>query len=313
VTELENEVLTCNTKSFGEAYHVCGAVIFRPGSLWKTIAGKPASRTLAASFIQKFSDVPEATNDCKSNAWKSTEIITDSFRLMAETSARQILRDAWLGYPLDEQPLRDLAQKRLSSLSGQKILIWNRDRKGAKLPYEGERDTSPRLRDQLIRLVKESRYIPVIVGHRIATPETSRERAACHLTELWNEPGISTHLEQLRFFEHIKNRYQVAGSIGNRSGGMDGPALLGMPTLYLEDPFTAKARRMEQWTRCMSNYKREWLDDSDNPDEYKKREALWLTKENEASVADWLKEVRKASYPSRALGTLQTGRGQQGL
>jgi hypothetical protein len=209
-----------------------------------------------------------------------------SFDGERKTWQEKVLSDEWLQYRLDEEPLLNFAEKWLSPLRGPKILIWNR----ARNDYEKVRDTSPRLLSQLTQLVRTKGFNPVLFGH----PVKNAPRLSCNLTEIWNEPGIGSHLEQLRFVEHIRRHFDVVGSIGNRSGGMDGPALLGMPTLYLEERDAEHQARMFDWTRCMFNYRRVFLDGHEIPDGSTTKQT-WLSTSNARNVSRWLDVLRKCA------------------
>ena len=56
---------------------------------------------------------------------------------------------------------------------------------------------------------------------------------------------------QLQFFEHLKRSHALIGQIGVTSAGMDGPALMGLPTLYLTD---ARNVRMREWVGIIPGY-----------------------------------------------------------
>lgn len=56
---------------------------------------------------------------------------------------------------------------------------------------------------------------------------------------------------QLQFFEHLRARHGLIGQVGVTTAGMDGPALMGLPTLYLTD---APNVRMGEWVGAVPGY-----------------------------------------------------------
>jgi hypothetical protein len=63
--------------------------------------------------------------------------------------------------------------------------------------------------------------------------------------------GIDMRRAQLQFFEHLKTAHGLVGQLGVTTAGMDGPALMGLPTLYLTD---APNVRMGQWVGAVPGY-----------------------------------------------------------
>ena len=57
---------------------------------------------------------------------------------------------------------------------------------------------------------------------------------------------------QLQFFEHLKRAHALVGQLGVTTAGMDGPALMGLPTLYLSD---APNVRMRAWVGAVPGYR----------------------------------------------------------
>jgi hypothetical protein len=150
--------------------------------------------------------------------------------------------------------MRVLADKHLASIVGRKILLWNRYRDDH---FPG-RNTSNALLTQLSKLARQCSLIPIVVSSEpIEIPDGSHD-----LTNLWEQPGVESYREQLAFFDLLQREHAVVASIGDKSGAMDGPALLGLPTTYLEarsTPTTAR-KRMEQWLHpVVPRYEREFL------------------------------------------------------
>jgi hypothetical protein len=71
----------------------------------------------------------------------------------------------------------------------------------------------------------------------------------------WKDPvfrGDDGRRAQLQFFEHLRDAHDVVGQLGVTTAGMDGPALMGMPTMYLTD---APNVRMRAWVGAVPGYR----------------------------------------------------------
>jgi hypothetical protein len=71
----------------------------------------------------------------------------------------------------------------------------------------------------------------------------------------WKDPvfrGDDGRRAQLQFFEHLREAHDVVGQLGVTTAGMDGPALMGMPTMYLTD---APNVRMGAWVGAVPGYR----------------------------------------------------------
>ena len=64
---------------------------------------------------------------------------------------------------------------------------------------------------------------------------------------------------QLHLFEHLRRVHRLVGQIGVTTAGMDGPALMGLPTQYL----TAESNvRMREWVGAVPGYEEVVRDES---------------------------------------------------
>jgi hypothetical protein len=57
---------------------------------------------------------------------------------------------------------------------------------------------------------------------------------------------------QLQVFEELRQRHGLIGQIGVTTAGMDGPALLGLPTAYLS---AAPNVRLGKWVGAVPGYR----------------------------------------------------------
>jgi hypothetical protein len=56
---------------------------------------------------------------------------------------------------------------------------------------------------------------------------------------------------QLQLFEHLVRAHGLVGQLGVTTPGMDGPALMGLPTMYLTD---APNVRLSSWVGTVPGY-----------------------------------------------------------
>jgi len=56
---------------------------------------------------------------------------------------------------------------------------------------------------------------------------------------------------QLQLFEHMRQAHGLVGQLGVTTAGMDGPALMGLPTVYLTD---APNLRLGTWVGAVPGY-----------------------------------------------------------
>ena len=74
------------------------------------------------------------------------------------------------------------------------------------------------------------------------------------MTLFWREPvfqGIDMRRAQLHCFEHLKTAHRLVGQLGVTTAGMDGPALMGLATMYLTD---LPNPRLGTWVGAVPGY-----------------------------------------------------------
>ncbi len=112
--------------------------------------------------------------------------------------------------------------------------------------------TSPEL-VELTRRVLAGGLVPVLIGDAVPRGETPA--GAVDMTLFWKEPlfrGADMRRAQLQLFEHLRQAHGLVGQLGVTTAGMDGPALMGLPTLYLSD---APNVRMRTWVGTIPDYR----------------------------------------------------------
>ncbi|PLX97737.1 MAG: hypothetical protein C0622_12565 [Desulfuromonas sp.] len=175
-----------------------------------------------------------------------THIIAEAFRNDA-SSAQTTLRAAFLG---DDEPAASLSSWVDGKAGGRpepKLLLWVRTG-----DHDTERNTCFDELQQLAELVMNAGLTPVFFGD--AVPADLVPTNAVNLTLCWKEPlfqGADMRRAQLQLFEELKCRHGLVGQIGVTTAGMDGPALMGLPTIYLtREPNV----RLGKWVGVVPGY-----------------------------------------------------------
>ena len=261
--------IRCNAKSFGEAFHVSAAATLDGDVTWRVERGDDGQQARARHFLCATTRRRE-DNDSPvvERAPEATRRVAVAFASGA-CCARLRLARRWRLPQAQRREVERFADSWFSGLSRQKVLVWNR-----KDPtYQRERNTSGTLRDQLGRLCNDLALLPIFVGHTFGGA-----RSPCDLAGFWKEHPFSvpetSYQAQLHFVLHLRRAHGLVAQLGNRTGTMDGHALLGLPTLYFENGPAGDGaqgdqpnqQRMEQWTRAVPNYRRVILRARDTED-----------------------------------------------
>jgi len=233
--------------SFGEGWYLAAAAVLA-GVAIQIEPGKPqtsqAERFLKdaglSSLLVPYRSRPRANKHLP-------EIVARAFRKDLLSAQRKV-RDAFLGRAPIPQTIVDWADTRLASVSAQrKVLLWVRH--GAHHPARNTR--YPELVDLARRSIAAG-LVPVLVGDAIADGDIPWN--AVDLTLFWKASifqGADMRRAQLQFFEHLIEAHGLAGQVGVTTAGMDGPALLGLPTMYLTD---APNVRLGTWVGAVPGY-----------------------------------------------------------
>jgi hypothetical protein len=175
------------------------------------------------------------------------EIVARAFR-DDSASAQHRLRTAFLGEAAIPRAIVDWATRRMTGVSAnKKVLLWVRDGKH----HPARNTTQPEL-VALARCAREAGLVPVLVGD--AVPDGGPPPDAVDLTLFWKESlfqGLDMRRAQLQLFEHLRAAHGLAGQLGVTTAGMDGPALLGLPTMYLT---AAPNGRLGTWVGAIPGY-----------------------------------------------------------
>ncbi len=176
------------------------------------------------------------------------EIIARAFRADAMTAQRR-LRAAFLGdAPVARSVIEWIEPRLASAPSGKKALLWLRYAK-----HHPQRNTTyPELRE-LARRALDMGLAPILVGDALRDGEAPP--GTVDMTLFWRDAvfqGEDMRRAQLQFFEHLRRAHGLVGQIGVTTAGMDGPALMGLPTMYLTDRANP---RMGAWVGAVPGYR----------------------------------------------------------
>jgi hypothetical protein len=175
-----------------------------------------------------------------------THIIAEAFHADGP-EAQCTLRAAFLG---DESPAASLRSWIDGNVGGNpewKVLLWVRTG-----DHDALRNTCFDELRQLSELVLNAGLTPIFFGD--AVPADLVPTGGVDLTLCWKEPlfqGADMRRAQLQLFEELRYRHGLVGQIGVTTAGMDGPALMGLPTLYLTQERNV---RLGKWVGAVPGY-----------------------------------------------------------
>lgn len=234
--------------SFGEGWYLAAAGVLA-GVAIQIEPGKPQTKQ-AERFLR------DAGLGARLTPYRSRprankhlpEIVARAFRADPLAAGRE-LRAAFLGDAPIAQGIIDWADRRLGGVSaGSKVLLWVRH--GAHHPTRNT--TYPELAE-LARRALATGLVPVLVGDAVRGGPIPA--GAIDLTLFWKEPifqGEDMRRAQLQLFEHLRRAHDVVGQLGVTTAGMDGPALMGLPTMYLTDLPNV---RLGTWVHAVPGYR----------------------------------------------------------
>ncbi|MDO9309806.1 MAG: hypothetical protein Q7V04_12140 [Deltaproteobacteria bacterium] len=232
--------------SFGEGWYLTAAALFaglsiqiRPGAAQEVPARSFLCSAGLEGSLRPYRSRPASPKHL-------THIIAAAFRADAP-GAQHTLRSAFLG---DESPaasLRSWIDGKVGGRPEQKVLLWVRTG-----DHDARRNTCFDELRQLSELVVNARLIPIFFGD--AVPAELVLPGSVNLALCWKEPlfqGPDMRRAQLHLFEELRCRHGLVGQIGVTTAGMDGPALMGLPTLYLT---RERNVRLGKWVGAVPGY-----------------------------------------------------------
>jgi hypothetical protein len=258
--------------SFGEGWYVAAAALLggaaiqiEPGKEGTPQAERFLRDAGLAGRLAPFRSRPRANK-------QTTDIIARAFRA-DPNGAQEKLRAAFLGDAPISKAVRDFIDARLStdrrtpseaSASGvssrgcrgaeppdgdrRKVLLWIRH--GVHHPG---RNTDCSELAELTRRVQRAGLLPILVGDAGEVPARAVDMLLFFRDPIFRgDDGANGRRAQLQFFEHLRQAHGVVGQIGVTTAGMDGPALIGTPTMYLTDSPNV---RMRAWVGAVPGYR----------------------------------------------------------
>lgn len=232
--------------SFGEGWYLTAASLFaglsiqiKPGAVQEVQARRFLCDAGLEGALRPYRSRPASPKHL-------THIIAEAFRADA-SGAQCTLRAAFLG---DESPaasLRTWIDTKLGGTPGQKVLLWVRTG-----DHDAQRNTCFNELRQLSELVVNAGLSPIFFGDNV--PLELVPPSAVNLTLCWKEPlfqGPDMRRAQLHLFEELRCHHGLVGQIGVTTAGMDGPALMGLPTLYLTQERNV---RLGKWVGAVPGY-----------------------------------------------------------
>jgi hypothetical protein len=240
--------------SFGEGWYLAAAAVLS-GIAIQIEPDKPQTSQVErflrdaglSSLVRPHRPRPRANKQL-------THIVARGFRPDPLFAQRRV-RAAFLGDEPVAPRIADWIDRRLRGASPvRKVLLWVR-----YAAHHPGRNTTYAELAELSRRAVAAGLLPILVGDRVRDGEPPA--AAVDMTLFWKDrlfQGEDMRRAQLQFFEHLKLAHAVVGQLGVTTAGMDGPALMGLPTMYLTD---ASNVRMREWVGTVPGYQEIVRDD----------------------------------------------------
>ncbi|KAK7676646.1 hypothetical protein QCA50_020389 [Cerrena zonata] len=143
------------------------------------------------------------------------------------------------------------------------LLLWSRySGQNTDSGYNPEGDSDPVGQSELIKFGRDLGFTVLTIGHDASWATSQQNEAAhgdIHLGEFWNEastPQIPNPFldkgrpGQTSFYVSLARNHNVV-QIGQKTGGMDNAALVGIPTIYIEDVKSPSNFRMKMWVSVL--------------------------------------------------------------
>jgi hypothetical protein len=233
--------------SFGEGWYVAAAAVLA-GVAIQIEPDKPQTRQVErflgdaglSGLLVPYRSRPRANKHLPA-------IVAQAFRA-DPVAAQRALRAAFLGEAPIPPAVIDWSERILAGAPATpKVLLWVRH-----AVHHPMRNT---LRSELIELAQralDAGLVPILFGDAVRDGEPPP--GAVDMTLGWKEPpfqGADMRRAQLQLFEHLRCAHAVVGQLGVTTAGMDGPALMGLPTLYLTDVTNV---RLSAWVGAVPGY-----------------------------------------------------------
>jgi hypothetical protein len=237
--------------SFGEGWYVAAAAVLAGVAIQiepHQVATPEAEQFLLEAglgdALQPYRSRPRAMK-------QTTALVARAFR-PDPAAAQRRLRAAFLGQAPISPEVSAWVDARLASAPAsprrKKVLVWIRD--GV---HHAGRNTAFSELLELIGCVERAGFVPVLTGDALGGERVPD--GAVDLILFWKDPlfrRVDSRRAQLHFFEHLRERHGLVGQLGVTTAGMDGPALMGLPTIYLTGMSNV---RMREWVGAVPGYR----------------------------------------------------------
>jgi hypothetical protein len=250
IVDERNHAYTFHTDpgfSFGEGWYLAAAAVLANVAI-QIEPGK--SQTPQAERFLRDADLSARLQPYRSRPCANKhlpKIVACAFR-GDPLSAQRKLRTAFLGDVPIPQAVVDWTDRSLAGApAGRKVLIWVRY--GAHHPT---RNTTYAELVELASCALAEDLVPVFIGDAVRGGEIPS--GAVDMTLFWRRPifqGADMRRAQLQFFEHLRAAHGLVGQLGVTTAGMDGPALMGLPTMYMTE---APNVRLGTWVGTVPGY-----------------------------------------------------------
>ncbi len=232
--------------SFGEGWYLAAAAVL--GRVQIQIEPNQAQSEQAALFLRQAGlgrcIVPYRSRPRANKALP--DLVAQAFRLDPK-GAQQRLRAAFLGDEALKEVEDWVAQELQDASPEPKVLIWLRY--GA---HDSMRNSEYVEVETLCGFALQRGLVPILIGDALRggpVPE-----GALDLTLFWKLPlfsGANMRRAQLYLFEVLRRDYHLVGQMGVTTAGMDGPALMGLATMYLTQQPNC---RLGKWVGVVPGY-----------------------------------------------------------
>ncbi|WP_157231999.1 hypothetical protein [Hyalangium minutum] len=225
-----------------------------------TLEGGKMDPSKAASIRRLFSSMKTTDTVVLQRIGTATAIVSANFNWGKITD--KFLRDNLQGNI--RVFLEGARFKALLNSESPRIFLWVRiNKRKPKATAHLELDTSVEgLRQITRRIVEENavrkaagipEWIIALTGDSIDLNALKNKVLKDHcvnMMEFWNAPGWNKawgRCGQLTAFAYLYGRNAKMVNLGMRSGGLEGPALIGIPTIYMEETDNPQQDRMKKW------------------------------------------------------------------
>lgn len=192
------------------------------------------------------------------------------------------------------------------------LLVWSRY-SGQKTEngYDPAGDSDPDGQRQLLETgdtFKQDTLWTVTIGDDPANGLMPRGKL--HLGEFWTDPTTPFFMKGrsglIAFYHALRARHDVV-QIGQKSRSMDNAALIGIPTVYIEDKQSPSRWRMQKWEEVMKDRYR-WASINHPPSPLGKalRDSAINPSdppEQQRAVANSLLKLKPLNYPPKYINT----------